>query len=501
MKTKKSYSTLFTFFSILMVFSQSTKKFDYEKYSNPNPKNQLSLYFKENVDRKLLKKAEFFSDDKNIILSFYINQQGEPYKLNVTSKGSEEYYNAIKNTFKDYFKKYIGYDSLNSRNKYSLQIISKKGSKKIFNCSATIIIEKPAICAECKDLDLYEDIKNCLNLEVKKHFYKNVNFNSLNNRVSENQVNLNNGKYLDLFFNKDAELILKFAVNKEGKLVNKDKEISSFFKTEINRVFNSFSFFIEPAALNNTFYAAKHRVKLEFTKDKKIIVKDNSKEFSAFSKPSISNDFSLYFKNNLTEEDLKKSNLSRINRILTITFEIDENENLFNITTNARSNFLDQKIKKLFKEYPIQKLTFVDKRKLNKHIIQILSFKDQKAIINASSLIGNIRPPILLGCETSKNITAAKNCFSRGVQMNFSRKFDADLPKRLGLTKGRKNIYIQFKINKQGQIIDINVKAPHIEIIKEVVSVMKKMPEIEPAYQNGQPIIAKYSIPFTIIVN
>ena len=103
MKTKKSYISLFTFFSILMVFSQSTKKFDYEKYSNPNPKNQLSLYFKENVDKKLLKKAEFFSDDKNIILSFYINQQGEPYKLNVTSKGSEEYYNAIKNTFKDYF--------------------------------------------------------------------------------------------------------------------------------------------------------------------------------------------------------------------------------------------------------------------------------------------------------------------------------------------------------------------------------------------------------------
>ena len=484
----KKYLTIISLFSFLLCFSQSSQKFDYEKYSNPNTNNALSLFFKENVKKKLLKKAAFFKNNKNITLSFYINKEGEPYKLNITSKGTD-----------DYYKKHIGYDSLKSRNKYSLQIISKKGSKKIFNCSATIIIEKPPICAECKDLDLYEDIKNCLNLEVKKHFYKNVNFNSLNNSVSENQVNLNNGKYLDLFFNKDAELILKFAVNKE--LVNKDKEISSFFKTEINRFFNSFSFFIEPAALNNTFYAAKHRVKLEFTKDKKIIVKDNSKEFSAFSKPSISNDFSLYFKNNLTEEDLKKSNLSRINRMLTITFEIDENENLFNITTNARSNFLDQKIKKLFKEYPIEKLTFADKRKLNKHIIQILSFKDQKAIINASSLIGNIRPPILLGCETSKNIAAAKNCFSRGVQMNFSRKFDADLPKRLGLTKGRKDIYIQFKINKQGQMIDINVKAPHIEIIKEVVSVMKKMPKIEPGYQNGNSVNAKYSIPFTIIVS
>ena len=485
MNIKKSYLTLCTFFSIFMVFSQSTKQFDYEKYSNPDPKNQLSLYFKENVDKKLLKKAAFFNNDNNIILSFYINQQGEPYKLNVTSRGSEAYYTAIKNTFKDYFEKYIGYDSLSSRNKYSLQIISKKGSKKIFNCSTKIIIEKPPICTECEDLDLYDDIKNCLNLTVKKHFYKNAKFHLLNNTTQKNT----------------AELCIKFTINKDGKLVNKNKEIFGLYKTEINRVLNSFPFLIESSNIHNTFYAPKHSFKIEFTKDKNIIFKDFNAEFESFTKPSTSNPFSLYLKENLTDEDLNKSNLSRINKTLKITFEIDENNTIANTKVNAKSILLGNKIEKLFKEYPLENFNFIDRRKFNNYIIQIVSFQDQEAFINTSSVIGYERAPIFAGCENAKNIAEARDCFSKGVQINFSRKFDANLPNKLGLTKGRKKIAIDFKISKHGKIFDINVKAPHIDIIREVVKVMKEMPKIEPAYQNENPVIAKYSIPFTIIVN
>ncbi|WP_397446271.1 hypothetical protein [Polaribacter sp. R77954] len=484
MITKKNYCTLFALFSMFTIFSQAVKTFDYEKYSNPNTKNQLSLYFKENVDKKLLKKAQFFTNKKNIILSFYINQQGEPYKLNVSSKGTEEYYTAIKNTFTDYFKKFIGYDSLSSKHQYSLQIISKKGNRKIFNCSSKLIVTKPPIFSECNDLDLYEDLKNCLNLEVKKHFYQEAKFNELKNDSK-----------------KEIALIVKFSVNKHGKLVNKNKEAAGFYQTEINRILNSFPFLIEPSSKNNTFYAPNHSFKIDLTKNKDIVVKDLNSEFINFTKPSTSNDFSIYLKQNLTEKDLQKSNLSRISKKLTLSFEIDENNTPFNIKVNAKSIALAKKIETLFKEYPLEKFNFSEKRKFNTYILQVLSYQNQKAIVNTSSVIGYERPPIFPGCEHSASMAEVKSCFSKGIQMHFSKKFDADLPNRIGLLKGRKKVAIAFKISKEGKIFDIDVNAPHAAIIREVVQVMRKIPKIKPGYQNGNAVNIKYRIPFTMIVN
>lgn len=485
MKTKKTFTTLLLLFSILIIYSQSTKPFDYEKYSDPNPKNQLSLHFKENVDKKLLRKAQFFNNKKNIILSFYINQQGEPYKLNVTSRGSEEYYTAIKSTFRDYFKKYIGYDSLSSKHKYSLQIISKKGSRKIFNCSSKVIVEKPPVCSECKDLDLYEDLKYCLNLEVKKHFYDKANFSLLNSSPLKNE----------------SELIIKFSVNKYGKLINKDKEAAGIYKTEINRVLNSFPFLIESSTKNSTFYAPNHSFKIRLTKNKDMVYKELNDGFINFTKPSTTNDFSVYLKENLTKEDLQKSNLSRITKTLKISFEIDENHTVFNTKIIAKSNSLAKKIETLFKDYPLEKFNFTEKRKLNTYILQILSFQNKEAIVNTSSVVGFERPPIFPGCEKSKTVAQGKSCFSKSVQMHFSKKFDADLPKRIGFSRGRKKVSIAFKISKEGKIFDIDVNAPHAAIIREVVQVMRKMPRIEPGYQNGNPVNVKYRIPFTIIVD
>ncbi|MDB2571113.1 energy transducer TonB [Polaribacter sp.] len=106
--------------------------------------------------------------------------------------------------------------------------------------------------------------------------------------------------------------------------------------------------------------------------------------------------------------------------------------------------------------------------------------------------------PVFPGCKGDK--AALKTCFSKMVQKHFSRKFDADLPNELGLDAGRKKVFIGFKIDRNGNVVNIQARAPHPKIKKEVVKVMKMLPKMKPGRQRGKAVGVKYSIPFTLIV-
>tara|TARA_B110000090_G_scaffold163930_1_gene181323 strand:+ start:206 stop:925 length:720 start_codon:yes stop_codon:yes gene_type:complete len=106
--------------------------------------------------------------------------------------------------------------------------------------------------------------------------------------------------------------------------------------------------------------------------------------------------------------------------------------------------------------------------------------------------------PVFPGCKGNK--AALKACFSKMVQKHFSRKFDADLPNELGLDAGRKKVFIGFKIDRTGNVVNIQARAPHPKIKKEVVKVMKMLPKMKPGRQRGKAVGVKYSIPFTLIV-
>ena len=106
--------------------------------------------------------------------------------------------------------------------------------------------------------------------------------------------------------------------------------------------------------------------------------------------------------------------------------------------------------------------------------------------------------PVFPGCKGNK--AALKKCFSKMVQKHFGRKFDRDLPNELGLSPGKKKVYIGFKIDRNGNVVNVNARAPHPKIKSEVIKVMKKLPKMKPGKQRGKPVGVKYSIPFTLIV-
>ena len=93
-----------------------------------------------------------------------------------------------------------------------------------------------------------------------------------------------------------------------------------------------------------------------------------------------------------------------------------------------------------------------------------------------------------------------KDCFSKNIQKHFIQNFNSKLPKTLGLSSGRKRVFIGFNINKEGEVVDIKARAPHPEIEKEVIKVMNSLPKMTPGENEGKKVNVKYSIPFTIIV-
>ena len=129
---------------------------------------------------------------------------------------------------------------------------------------------------------------------------------------------------------------------------------------------------------------------------------------------------------------------------------------------------------------------------------EIVEIEEVEEVIEDVSFLIIEDVPVFPGCKGSKS--ELKACFSKMVQKHFSRKFDAELPNELGLSSGRKRVFIGFKIDKNGNVVNIQARAPHPKIKKEVLKVMNQLPKMKPGRQRGKAVGVKYSIPFTLIV-
>lgn len=129
---------------------------------------------------------------------------------------------------------------------------------------------------------------------------------------------------------------------------------------------------------------------------------------------------------------------------------------------------------------------------------EIVEIEEAEEVVEDVSFMIIEDVPVFPGCKGNK--VELKNCFSKMVQKHFSRKFDAELPNELGLSPGKKRVFIGFKIDKQGNIVNVQARGPHPKIESEVISVMNKLPKMKPGRQRGKPVGVKYSIPFSLIV-
>lgn len=106
--------------------------------------------------------------------------------------------------------------------------------------------------------------------------------------------------------------------------------------------------------------------------------------------------------------------------------------------------------------------------------------------------------PVFPGCQGNKQ--ELKDCFNQQIQKHFALNFDSDLPNNLGLSSGRKRVFIGFQIDHFGNVRNIQARAPHPKIKEEVIRTMKLLPKMTPGKQRGKSVGVKYNIPFTLIV-
>ncbi|MDH3381136.1 MAG: energy transducer TonB [Flavobacteriaceae bacterium] len=106
--------------------------------------------------------------------------------------------------------------------------------------------------------------------------------------------------------------------------------------------------------------------------------------------------------------------------------------------------------------------------------------------------------PVFPGCTGTKE--QKRECLSDKISQHVNRKFNADLAQELGLSPGKKRIFVMFKIDKNGDVVDIEARAPHVRLEKEAIRVIESLPKMQPGKQRGRAVGVKYSLPITFNV-
>ncbi|PKA83259.1 protein TonB [Ulvibacter sp. MAR_2010_11] len=102
--------------------------------------------------------------------------------------------------------------------------------------------------------------------------------------------------------------------------------------------------------------------------------------------------------------------------------------------------------------------------------------------------------PIYPGCESASGNNAKKACMSEQIDKFVKKEFNGDLAGDLGL-EGIQRIFVRFKIDKNGNVVDVQARAPHPKLEEEAVRVVKRLPKMTPGKQRGKPVGVLYSLP------
>jgi len=106
--------------------------------------------------------------------------------------------------------------------------------------------------------------------------------------------------------------------------------------------------------------------------------------------------------------------------------------------------------------------------------------------------------PIFPGCKGSK--AERKKCLQDKIREHVNKKYNTSLSEELGLDPGKKRVHVLFKIDHEGNIVDVRARGPHARLEKEAIRVVKLLPKMIPARQRGRTVGVKYALPITLHV-
>ncbi|MCK7590354.1 energy transducer TonB [Subsaxibacter sp. CAU 1640] len=112
------------------------------------------------------------------------------------------------------------------------------------------------------------------------------------------------------------------------------------------------------------------------------------------------------------------------------------------------------------------------------------------------------RAPVYKGCAENLDNSELKKCMSENITKHVLKKFNINVAKGLGLPDGNVRILAMFKVNKEGEVTEINVRGPHPDLEKEAFKAINSLPKFEkPGFQKGKAVIVPYALPIVFKVD
>ncbi|WP_439128340.1 energy transducer TonB [Polaribacter sp.] len=106
--------------------------------------------------------------------------------------------------------------------------------------------------------------------------------------------------------------------------------------------------------------------------------------------------------------------------------------------------------------------------------------------------------PVYPGCKG--NNKQLRDCFTKKITKFFGKNFDPNISQELGLTSGKKRLYVVFRIDKKGNVVDVKARAPHPVLETKVKQIISSLPKMTPGKQREKPVAVSYSLPITFLV-
>ena len=206
-----------------------------------------------------------------------------------------------------------------------------------------------------------------------------------------------------------------------------------------------------------------------------------------------------------------KSSPREVKEISGTLINIDDNEKLvivkpIEVQPQPETRVaLPEKILKVEDDVDIKE-TVIESTETNQFdAVKVTGPKEMIAVVEEEEIVEDVafvvieNVPIFPGCKG--NNSELRACFSDQIAKFVAEKFNIELASDLGLVPGSiQKIFVVFKIDKNGNITDINARAPHKKLQEEAIRVINLLPKMTPGMQRGRPVGVKYGLPIVFKV-
>lgn len=436
---------------------------EFDAYAKPSETNELSNYFKKRFNYKMLEAVDFYEaaeHKKRIFLTFYLDKNNEPVNIKVNSKYSE-FNKMVIGIFKRYPIKDLNIPKQSKPFIYVLQIVSRENGKNIIKCSSNIIFDTYAVVDGCENFKTYSGLKKCMKDKLEAHIINTISLKEIEKSGILGELKLG----------------ARFHIDDEGNIINVNcKAPTDSLTIELNRVVSLFPRVKSVATRNGNPTREFFKEIITLQIDAENFKHEEESQYTKSTNPNSENELSLYFKRFITQKELDTADIFSNRKSITVSFSIDKSGDLVNIKCNSSVKGLNEKIIKLFKDYPKEKLNINSNNVLDLYTYQILTKVNNVKSIKCSTTPDVKVYPIYKGCGGSNNPIDLRNCFSRKINDYVVSNFDKNLKTSL-LASQDYEIFCIFKVDTKGKIIDVRVRASNPIYAKEVERVLNNIPD------------------------